>query len=378
MYKPHRIYELFLNEFTFMMKTVILTKRHYTNKDLILDHFGRLYHLPAQLVENGLKIKVICANYRSRQEEIFSYSGLKFHSIPLSFTSSIIFLLKSWKHVYKFNPDAIFASGDSHFGFIGVLFSRLLGIPCIYDLYDDYTAFGSNRMPFMKSVFKWTVRHSNSVICASSPLIKKISRYNKNVTLIVNGVDEEVFKPISKLEARDRLEIPREETVIGYFGSIEQNYGIEILSDSVLELKKKYPRIKLLIAGKNDAKVPLSLPHIDYRGPVPQTEIPLFINASDVVVIPYLPDPQINMSSPCKLPEYLACSVPIVSTRVSDIPNTLSVTPQALCKPDDRDDMIRAIRWQLKNRKVVPLPENLSWKKLGLKLYNLLNAISDH
>ena len=138
----------------------------------------------------------------------------------------------------------------------------------------------------MKSVFKWTARHSNSVICASSPLIKKISRYNKNVTLIENGVDEEVFKPISKLEARDRLEISREETVIGYFGSIGQNYGIEILSDSVLELKKKYPRIKLLIAGKNDAKVPLSLPHIDYRGPVPQTEIPLFINASDVVVIP--------------------------------------------------------------------------------------------
>ena len=79
------------------------------------------------------------------------------------------------------------------------------------------------------------------------------------------------------------------------------------------------------------------------------------------------------MSSPCKLPEYLACGVPIVSTRVSDIPNTLSVTPQALCKPDDRDDMIRAIRWQLKNRKVVPLPENLSWYTVGGKLKNLLN-----
>ena len=74
-----------------MSKTVFLTKRHYTNKDLILDHFGRLYHLPAQLVENGFTVKVLCANYRNQQEEVFSYSGLKFHSIPLTLCNSINF-----------------------------------------------------------------------------------------------------------------------------------------------------------------------------------------------------------------------------------------------------------------------------------------------
>ena len=87
-----------------MTKTFFLTKRHYTNKDLILDHFGRLYHLPLQLVQNGLDVEVICANYRSRQEEAFSCSGFKFHSIPFSLSNSMVFLLKSWKYIYKFNP----------------------------------------------------------------------------------------------------------------------------------------------------------------------------------------------------------------------------------------------------------------------------------
>ena len=363
-----------------MMKTVFLTKRYYTNKDLILDRFGRLFHFPFQLVENGHNVVILCADYRSNAAEKYIFQGVVFLSLPFSCTSPIEFLIKSWVHIRKFNPDVILASGDSHFGFIGALISKFIGVPFVFDVYDDYTVFGSNKLPFMKSIFEWTVRHSDRVICASSPLKIKISKYNKNVVLIENGVDDKLFRPICKSEARDRIGISRNDTVIGYFGSIGQNYGIEILSDSVMKLKALYPRIKLLIAGKNDARVPLSIPHIDYRGPVSQTEIPLFINASDVVVIPYLPDPQISMSSPCKLPEYMACRVPVVSTRVTDIPNTLSDTPEALCKPGDREDMVRAIRWQLENRITIPLPEKLQWNALGVKLNDLLSdlVISRH
>ena len=164
----------------------------------------------------------------------------------------------------------------------------------------------------MKFFFKWTIRHSNAVICASAPLKIKISKYSKNIAVIENGVDERVFHPICKSKARARLGISRHETVIGYFGSIGKNYGIDILSDAVFKLREGIPGLKLLIAGNNRANICLSHPHIDYRGVVPQNEIPFFINAVDVTVIPYLPNAQINVSSPCKLPEYLACGVPIV------------------------------------------------------------------
>lgn len=357
------------------MKIVFLNKRYYTNKDLVLDRFGRLFHLPVQLIEQGHNVIILCADYRSNVAENFFFQGVVFLSIPMSYNSIAGFLIRSWDHIRKFEPNVILASGDSHFGFIGALISKHIKVPFAFDLYDDYTTFGSNKLPFMKTIFKWTVRHADTVICASSHLKTKISNHNKNVVLIENGVDDKLFRPICKLDARDRLGISRDETIIGYFGTIGQNYGIEILSESVSKLQKQYPGIKLLIAGKNGAKVPLSHPHIDFRGPVPQNEIPFFINASDVVVIPYLPDPQINMSSPCKLPEYLACGVPVVSTRVSDISNLLSFTPAALCDPGDCEDMVRAIRWQLENRIAVPLPKHLKWKALGEKLNNLLNDL---
>jgi glycosyltransferase involved in cell wall biosynthesis len=365
-----------MNAYALKKKTVLLTKRHYTNKDVILDHFGRLHHLPAQLVENGFTVEVICANYRNKKEEFFSYSGVNFHSIPLALCNSIVFLHKIWKYIYRYNPDFIITSGDSHFGFIGLVFSKLLGIPCVFDIYDDYTVFKGNKLPFMKSFFKWSARYSDAVICASSPLKAKISKYNKNIAIIENGVDEQLFRPIRKSEARARLGISCHEPVIGYCGSIGKNYGINILSDAVFKLREEIPGVKLLIAGNNRANICLSHPHIDYRGVVPQDEVPFFINAVDVAVIPYLPTAQINVSSPCKLPEYLACGVLIVSTRVSDIPNTLSDTPEALCKPGDREDMARAIRWQLENRVAVPLPEYLRWKSLGEKLKDLLNELA--
>ena len=358
------------------MKIILLTKRYYTNKDLILDQFGRLFHLPTSLHELGHHFFVLCANYRDARAKRYISNGVLFHSLPLSGFSLIAFLIKSLLLIKKFKPDVIISSGDTYFGFIGLSFSKLLGIPCVFDLYDDYTTFRSNKLPFMKFFFKWTIRHSNAVICASAPLKTKVSKYNKNISIIENGVDEQLFRPIRKSKARARLGISALETVIGYFGSIGKNYGIDILSDAVFKLREEIPGVKLLITGNNRANICLSRPHIDYRGVVPQDEIPFFINAVDVAVIPYLPTAQVRVSSPCKLPEYLACGVPIVSTRVSDIPNTLADTPEALCRPGDREDMARAIRWQLENRIAVPLPEYLRWKNLGEKLKDLLNELA--
>ena len=188
-----------------MMKTVFLTKRYYTNKDLIIDKFGRLFHFPVQLVGQGHNVVILCADYRSKAAEKFIFQGVLFLSLPLSFTSLIEFFINSWNHIRKFNPDVILASGDSHFGFIGALISKFIRVPFAFDLYDDYTVFGSNKLPFMKFFFKWTIRHSNAVICASAPLKTKVSKYNKNIAIIENGVDEQLFRPICKSEARARL-----------------------------------------------------------------------------------------------------------------------------------------------------------------------------
>jgi glycosyltransferase involved in cell wall biosynthesis len=357
------------------LKVLMLCKRHYTNRDLIAHRFGRLFHLPFQLAQKGLNFVVVTADYKNKKPEKKDISGIGFCSFPFRVSSLVMFFYKYIKVVRFMRPDIIIASSDSHFGLIGLVTAKTLKTPFVFDIYDDYRVFGSNKIPFMKTFFELTVKKADLVICSSAPLLKQLSKKTLSCIVIENGVDTERFCPTSTADARENVGISNDKIVIGYFGALAMNRGIETLIQAVNSLKNDLPQISLLIAGKNALGISFDRSYIDYRGEVKQEEIPLFINASDVVVIPYLTDPQVNMSNPCKLAEYLSCEKPIVATKVSDLADLLRKIPKALCIPGDAGDMARAIKWQLKNRGAIPLPKNLTWKSLGNKFKNELEKL---
>ncbi|MGV7222853.1 MAG: glycosyltransferase [Nitrospinales bacterium] len=359
-----------------MHRVLLITKRYYTNKDIILDRFGRLFHLPMQLVQHGYTFMVITGNYQSNKIETYDISGLQFLSLPFTIRKFAFVFYRFWQSIQQFRPDIIVASGDIHFGIFGLIYAKLAGVPFVFDVYDDYTQFRLNRLSVMKLLFWKIIRKSDAVICSSKPLRDKLYQKTKSIAVIQNGVDTKLFKPISRRMARNSLSIDQNDTVIGYFGYMGTNYGIDILIDALKKIKNFYPRVRLLLAGKKAYDIDLNQPYIDYRGVVDQKEIPLFINSSDVVVIPYLADGQISVSNPCKLSEYLACGVPIVATRVSDIAQTLSDIPEALCKPGDIDEMERALKFQLETPTIAKLPDSLTWESLGKKFRNVLESLS--
>jgi glycosyltransferase involved in cell wall biosynthesis len=357
------------------LKILMLCKRHYTNRDLITHRFGRLFHLPFQLAQKGVNFVVVTADYKNKKPEKKDISGIGFCSFPFRVSSLIMFFYKYIKIIRFMKPDIIIASSDSHFGLIGLITAKICKIPFVFDIYDDYRVFGTNKLPFMKTFFELSVKKADLVICSSNPLYKQLSKKNRSCIVVENGVDTERFCPRSIADARQKAGISSDKTVIGYFGSISGNRGVETLIRAVKILKKDLPQISLLIAGKNDLGISFDKSYIDYRGEVEQEKIPLFINASDVVVIPYHPDPQVNMSNPCKLTEYLSCETPIVATKVSDLENLLGTLTEALCLPSNTEDMVRAIKWQLENRKTISLPNNLTWEALGTKLKNELERL---
>ncbi len=48
------------------MRILVLTKRQYTNKDLIYDLFVRVYEHPQELVKRGLMVTGFCLSYCPR------------------------------------------------------------------------------------------------------------------------------------------------------------------------------------------------------------------------------------------------------------------------------------------------------------------------
>jgi len=357
------------------MKFALICKRRYTNRDLLSDRFGRLYHLPVQLARNGCPGIVLAADYGGRTAQMQELNGVPFYSLPFSALGLVNFSVQVLRHIKAFQPDVIIASGDTHFGALGLFAGRRLGLPFVFDIYDDYRVFGTNRLVGMKNLFKKVVQQAALVLTASQPLHDKLVQLNPRSMVIENGVDPVVFKNRSRADARFSAGIDLHAVVLGYFGHISRGRGVQVLIDAAGMLQKEYPGLRLLLAGKKDPDFTLDDACIDYRGEVSQADVAAYISACNVAVIPYLPSPQTDVSNPCKVAEYLACGVPVVATAVSNIAELFAQAPHMLCLPGDPADMARAIRLQLTSPAMLDLPQELTWEALGRRLADRLHIL---
>ena len=354
------------------MRLFLACKRHYTNRDLLSDHYGRLYHLPLQLAALGHQVQVVAADYKGTDSSRLEFDNLTFDSHPVSPSSLARFVRYIHRAAREFEPDLLIASADTYLGVLGSYLANRNEVPFVFDVYDDYRRFKSARIPGMRSAFNWILRSADLVVCASEKLEEVVNTHNSSTCVVHNGVDRSLFTPVDKLEARRALALRDDEPIIGYFGSIAPKRGVDVLIQAISKLRSSDIPARLLLAGKKDAPLNLDVGWIDYRGFVPQEDVPMLMGACDVVVVPYLSDPQIDVSNASKLPEYLACEVPVVSTRVSNYADLFGLPAEATCEPNDEADLARAIRFQLERRHIVVLPDEFEWRSLALRLEGAL------
>ena len=355
------------------MRLLFLTKRHYTNKDLIADRFGRLFHLPVQLGRLGHDVSVIALDYRGSSQTEIAVDGVEFFSLPVRGAS----FPSSWRRMSEqarsLRPHAVIGSADTHLGWMARRIARKREALFVFDLYDNYAAFASARIPGMKALFERLVGAADLVVGASEPLVRLAHRHNSKVALVVNGVDRDLFRPIDKATARARLGFDIGRKLIGYLGSIEPDRGIETLVDAVGIVRSHEPDTRLLVAGADTMGFGWDPSLHSYRGVVPQTEVPYLINACDVVVLPYLANAWGDYTYPNKLAEYIACGVPVVATSVSGFATVLAGASQGLCPPGDPAAMAQAITAQLESPVVLPTDDVSSWEALAEELDEALN-----
>jgi len=282
------------------MKALLLCKRNYTNQDLIANKFGRNYHLPVLLQKAGIDFTVIAADYKTKVREKHIIKNTEFYSVPMSVFSIFGFLLELKSIAKKTSFDIVLASGDSHFGYIGYRLAKTLGVPFVFDVYDQYQSFGTNKLLGMKSMYKTALKKADHVICTSQPLLQFISTFNENVSYIQNGVDTATFKPIGKSVAREELGLNHNDLIVGYFGSMEKMRGIATLIEACKSLKNEFPKLKLLLAGTREQALNINFDWIDYRGVVLQKKIAMMINSCDVVTLPYVQSALIDYGNSCK------------------------------------------------------------------------------
>lgn len=356
------------------MNILVICKRYYTNKDLILDRFGRLYHFPVEWKKNGHNVTVIALNYHNKDLIHENIEGVNFYSVPFS----IARLLSTYKLVRmlgKSDFDVVFASADQIAGFIGLRISIKLKKPIVFDVYDDYRAFGISKIPGMKSLFYYVIRKVDFLSCISKSLLRDLVIFNNNSAVFPNGTDTSIFYRRDKTKVRSRLGFNDSSILIGYTGSMDKRFDFDTLAKAFAIIKSIFSNASLLIAGRNINNLDLKIEGVKYFGEISQSKVPEIISACDVMVMPYSDHLLAKTCNPCKLTEYIACDVPIVSSSSVDVDEYLGHTEYSVYECGSFEDLAKKIILQIRQPEIAPIKKGFAWEVIAKEILDVFKAL---
>ncbi len=178
-----------------------------------------------------------------------------------------------------------------------------------------------------------------------------------------NCVDASVFTAISKKDARMRLSLPPDVPIVLYAGRFFEWKGLEILPKAASET----PSVRWQTVGgdrEHFASLVLEpLPNnLFFAGSRPYNEMPLWLAAANVLlVLGTVRDRQsYRYTSPMKLFEYLVAERAIVASSTPAIREIVTEKEVFFYKPDDAQDLIRAVMSAIDDSSRVSAAKQLS------------------
>lgn len=325
------------------LNLLVLCKRRYTARDLIGERFGRLYHFPVELALRGHRVTVLCLDYPWRRSAHRGpdEDGVSWHSVAFPF-SGLAFKQRAVRLAHETNADLILGMADSIYAIWARAVARKVGCRFACDLYDNFESFSNMKWPGIRAAYEQAVNEAEFVSCVSQRLRQYvIETYSPEgpVLTVPNAVDTGKFRPLDKEACRRQLDLPPGVPLIGYFGALHPNRGIENLFRGLDLVRQQRPDAWLVMAGKVDRRI--SLPgrnqQVRYLGSLPHAEMPVCINACDVVTVFNEDSSFGRYCFPQKLCEYMACGVPVVATDVGAVHDLLGSTSPYVYPPGQLD-----------------------------------------
>jgi glycosyltransferase involved in cell wall biosynthesis len=225
-------------------------------------------------------------------------------------------------------------------------------------------------------------------IIVVTPRLKEVLRAEygvpeNKIAVIENGANTELFKPGDAQGARRELNLSQSDNYICFVGSLARWQGLEYLINALPRVLQACPNTRLLVVGDGEMKTELVelARHLDlankviFTGRVSYPDVPTFINASDVCVVPK--KPMGTGFSPLKLCEYMACGRPVVATRTDGFEILEENNAGLLVNPENSQEFGDAIINLLRNpelRKQMGengreyVVENRSWQSVATRL----------
>jgi len=325
---------------------------HYDNVSVFYPRcffLPRCLHLPG--ITNRSKLSFDTRPYVV--ERLVKKMGIKFDLIHAHFT---------WPSAY-----------------IGVMLKEKLKIPVITTVHED-PAWLSEENNMNHPLIQKAWLNSDAILRANTYDISTLKNYNAKVFRVPNGFST-IFRPMDGTACRTALGLPEDRRILLSVGNLDVIKGHRYLLSAIQNIVQEHPDLLCVIVGSGPQRATLERQIVDEGlseyvmmvGNKPHGEIPFWMNACDLFVLPSL-----NESFGIVQIEAMACGKPVVATATPGSREIIvSDRHGLLCQPANVDDLAEKIRVGLQkdwsHEEILQFAERFSWDRIAediLQIYD--------
>jgi glycosyltransferase involved in cell wall biosynthesis len=195
---------------------------------------------------------------------------------------------------------------------VGVV-GRLAEQAAIYFCMDDFLQLPTTSPGMLAPLEARMLERVDAVVATAESLTRSKRPSSGRVYYLPQGVNYEHFATPRPLPAELQT-LPR--PIVGFAGAFYDRCDFELMR----QLADANSGGSLVVVGPViDDPAPILRPNVHVLGPRPYRELPAYVQAFDVGVVPYVLNEETRAVDPLKLLEYLAAGIPVVTTALPEV-----------------------------------------------------------
>ncbi|KAF5426105.1 MAG: glycosyltransferase family 4 protein [Candidatus Methanomarinus sp.] len=277
----------------------------------------------------------------------------------------------------------------SHFtwssGYAGAKLKEKYNVPFVVTAhgYDIYI------LPFKDDEWKerieYVLNSADHIITVSKSNLACIRKLNVNtpVTVLPNGYRDEIFHQRNLKTCRDTLNLPHDKKIILAVGNLVEIKGHKYLIEAMNEVVKHRNDVQCYIVGcgrlENKLKKQIVAAglqdHVRLVGCKPHDDIPIWMNACDVFVLPSL-----NEGNPTVMFECLGCGKPFIGTKVGGIPEIIvsddyGLLSEPTASNELADNILSALDKSWDVDEIKEYAKRFMWKNIAMEILEVYSSV---
>jgi glycosyltransferase involved in cell wall biosynthesis/SAM-dependent methyltransferase len=276
-------------------------------------------------------------------------------------------------------------------GVIAALVAKIRRIPFVVSLHGSDIFLAHKKWLFGMAA-RWVFSQAAGVTACSPDLKKKALELGapEATVLLAWGADPAIFKPAENQETLRRPLGWGQGIILTTLGRMVYKKGFDVLLKALPPLIDRHPNLQVVIGGdgplrKDLMKLAESLGisgSVLFPGRIPWNEVPDFLAAADIFVLPSVQDASGNLDGlPTVLLEAMGCGSAIVASDIGGVPLALQDHKNGLLvQPGSAAELTQALSGLLQDAKLreslgkaarQTVVDDLNWERVGQRIETL-------